>query len=94
MSLLSKFESTLSCIGFMFGAPSISSPWPSRRASAANPAETTEGVAALNATERLQLHPMEDHLDDLHSGLGMETAGCRDNAPPGSGQLDSYGELA
>lgn len=94
MSLLSKFESTLSYIGFMVGAPSISSPRPDRPANSSNPAAAAQDFEEFDAADGLRLRPLENHLDDLHSGLGMETAGCRDNAPPGSGQLDRFGELA
>lgn len=97
MSVLSSIDSVFSYIGFLFGAPSISSPLdaPLRKEalSAVGSEDVTNADIGSRWAQRPPLLPLENHLDDLHIGLGMETVGCCDDVTPGSGQIDSFGEI-
>jgi hypothetical protein len=96
MSFLSALDSALSYIGFMFGAPSISAPWDAPLRGEYSPTDKLEvpRQSAIEEDTGWSVKPQRYHLDDLHAGLGMETAGCCDDPAPGSGQLDCFGDFA
>ena len=93
MSFLSTLDSVISYIGFMVGAPSISSPLDAPLQGSRSQFERCEAARQITIQEDATWpeKPQHYHFDDLHAGLGMETAGCSDDPAPGSGQLDSFG---
>lgn len=93
MSYLSKFESALSYIGFMVGAPSISSPLDAQPVRPAPDATLMAGAAADRAVDVPSIGLPLSNGQEEKFGFGN---GERMSAtpPPGSGQLDRFGDFA
>lgn len=93
MSLLSKFESTLSYIGFMVGAPSISLPLDATGLLLTSAAALFEDDTKPSIEGMLQIDFPKSHFDEGLVGVGLGDRKCGSPAP-GSGQLDCFGDIA
>ena len=93
MSFLSTLDSVISYIGFMVGAPSISSPLDAKSPQPASTeawfdAESSHAVPG----KTLKNLPLR-HGDDDQNGFGPGDRKCG-NPAPGSGQFDCFGDIA
>ena len=101
MSFLSALESVASYIGFMFGAPSISSPLDAPLAGGSlSESEWTRGNANEvdddddDAARRFWAAQRWNGIDELQLGTRWTPDGCSHDPPPGSAQLDRFGDFA
>ena len=95
MSFLSALESVASYIGFMFGAPSISSPLDAPLvAGSLSESEWTRGNANEvdddddDAARRFWAAQRWDGDEDLQIGARWTVTGCTYVPPPGSAEFD------
>ena len=98
MSFMSALESVASYIGFMFGAPSISSPLDAPLvAGSLSESEWTRGDANEVDDDDAARCPWAAQRwggdDDLQIGTRRTLAGCFLDPPPGSAQFDRFGNF-
>ena len=92
MSVLSALESAVSYIGFMFGAPSISSPLDAKSLALTTQAALNSDYSAGDSRDMKSIGtPLRNSGDDVDFLPGDRNCG---NPPPGSGQFDCFGDIA
>lgn len=99
MSFLSALESVASYIGFMFGAPSISSPLDAPLAGGSlSKCEWTSGDANEIDDDDAARCPWAAQrwagVEELQLGPEWTPDGCFQDPPPGSAQFDRFGDFA